>query len=242
MRMDTRLWLFLFLASMFVTSLVVGNLIGGKIFFAEVASSHFDITSGMVLFPVTFLLTDILNEFYGKRAARAVTMAAFCSALFAMVGIAVAAALPWAAFTKGADWKGVNESSFNNVFTGSQRIFAASLTAYLIGQLLDIAVFTALKKRTRNRLLWLRATGSTVASQCIDTFVVDLLAFYGIMPLGTILRIVANAYAVKLALAIGLTPIIYAGHALLERGLGLAPVTLGEDGEPISEIGPARAA
>jgi queuosine precursor transporter len=226
--------LFVFLAAGFVTCLVVGDLIGNKLTETTVSDQVFVISVGMIPFPVTFLLTDLLNEFYGKRAARFVTMVGFVMAVFTLVLLAVAIQLPWAAFTKTADWQGVNQASFDNVFGGSQRILFASLVAYLLAQFLDIAVFNYLKMKTRNEKLWLRATGSTLFSQLIDTVVVQVIAWAGLLAWGEIGKIAVLSYTVKIGVAVLLTPMVYAGHSFLEKTMGIHPVVLDENGEPIA--------
>jgi queuosine precursor transporter len=235
MKLDKRLMLFVVLAGVFITSLIVGDLIGVKLFEVRLGPMVAVMSAGMLPFPITFLLTDILNEFYGKKAARFVTWVGFAMALFAFAVIAASVQVPWAPLTKAPDFNGTVEGSFNNVFTGSQRILVASMIAYLVGQFCDIAVFNQLKKLSNNRLLWLRATGSTVVSQLIDTVVVQFVAWSGVLPTPTILNIIYTSYAVKLLVAVGLTPLVYAGHALLQRYLDLRPVVLGADGEPLPE-------
>ena len=235
MKLDKRLMLFVVLAGVFVTSLIVGDLIGVKLFEVRLGPIVAVMSAGMLPFPITFLLTDILNEFYGKKAARFITWVGFAMALFAFAVIALSVQVPWAPLTKAPDFNGTVEGSFNNVFTGSQRILVASMIAYLVGQFCDIAVFNQLKKLSHNKLLWLRATGSTVVSQLIDTVVVQFIAWSGVLPTSTILNIIYTSYAVKLLVAVGLTPLVYAGHALLQRYLGLRPVVLGADGEPLPD-------
>lgn len=225
---DGRTRLFLVLASVFTTCLIVGDMIGGKL--VEIPTPMFTavVTVGMIPFPVTFLLTDLLNEFYGKRAARFVTYLAFGCAVLTYVFIWVGGIIPIAEFTRSKDWTGVTEGSFANVFLGSQRMITASLTAYLAAQLVDIFVFHALKRWTSGKLLWLRATGSTVISQLIDTVVINIVAWTGILTTGQIVDVAVSSYAVKIVIAIGLTPLIYAGHAAMERWLGIAPVQIDE--------------
>ena len=237
MQLDRRTQLFVVLTGVFVTSLVVGDIIGPKLVEVHLGSIVAVISVGMLPFPITFLLTDILNEFYGKKSARFVTWVGFGMALFAFAIIQAALPLPWAPLTQAPDYGGTVQGAFDNVFGGSQRILGASMCAYLIGQFVDIAVFNALKRLTHNRFLWLRATGSTVFSQLIDTVVVQVVAWSGVLPAETILKIILTSYAVKLIVAVGLTPLVYAGHALLERRLGMKPVVLGPDGEPVDEPG-----
>ncbi|MCC6645296.1 MAG: queuosine precursor transporter [Polyangiaceae bacterium] len=233
MKLDTRLRLFFFLAANFVVALVVGDILGGKLTEVPALGRGWVISVGMIPFPVTFVLTDLLNEFYGKRAARYVTLVGFVMALFAYTTIFVAMAVPWAPFTREPAWDGMRAESFENVFNGSKRILVGSMCAYLVAQLLDIGTFHFLKRLTRGKHLWLRATGSTVVSQLLDTLVITFIAWTGLLPLRTILEMIATSYLVKLVIAICLTPIIYAAHAAVERVLRVAPVSLDDDGEPV---------
>jgi uncharacterized integral membrane protein (TIGR00697 family) len=228
MFLDKRHKLFLVLASVFTTCLVVGDIIGGKLVEANVFGFQFTTTVGMVPFPVTFLLTDVLNEFYGKRAARFVTLVAFFMAVLSFTFIYVAAAVPFAGMTRAADWTGVSEASFNNVFLGSMRMIVASLCAYLVSQFVDIGVFHLLRRATSGKMLWLRASGSTVVSQLIDTVTITFVAWTGTLSVGKIINIIYSAYGLKVLIALGLTPLIYLCHALVERRLGIPPHTLAE--------------
>ena len=223
MILEPRHRLFIVLATTFCTCLTVGDIIGGKLIEIPLFGVQFTTTVGMIPFPVTFLLTDVLNEFYGKSAARFVTLVGFGMALLAFAVIYIAGAVPIAPLAQQADWQGVTEASFNNVFLGSQRMIAASLTAYLVSQFVDIAAFHGLRRLTGGRYLWLRASGSTAVSQLVDTVVINLVAWVGMMPLEKIFQIVGSAYGLKLAIAIGLTPAIYACHVAVERTLGLKP-------------------
>jgi queuosine precursor transporter len=228
MTLDTRTRLFVVLAGVFTTSLIVGDIIGGKLFEMPLFGQTFILTVGMIPFPITFLLTDVLNEFYGKSMARLVTWIGFGLALLAYGFIFIAGAIPIAPMTQAASWDGVNDASFRNVFLGSQRMILASMCAYVVAQFVDIAVFHLLKRLTRDRLLWLRATGSTAVSQAVDTVTISLVAWWGLMSPGEIVSIMLSSYVIKLLIAFGLTPVIYAVHALVERGLGISPVKLAD--------------
>src|SRR5206468_1294046 len=151
-----------------------------------------------------------LNEFYGKSAARLVTYAGFGCAVLSFAFISIGGIIPISSLTRAPDWTGVTEDSFTNVFMGSQRMIVASLSAYLIAQLTDIFTFHALKRMTGGRMLWLRATGSTVVSQFIDTITVNFVAWSGVVSLSGIVNIIVSSYVVKVLIAIGLTPLIYA--------------------------------
>jgi uncharacterized integral membrane protein (TIGR00697 family) len=221
----------LILAGVFSTSLVVGDIIGGKLIQTHVFGHPFTLTVGMIPFPITFLLTDVLNEFYGARAARFVTLLGFGLAILSYAFIFIAGAIPIAPLALEPGWQGVTEQSFQNVFLGSQRMILASLTAYIVAQFVDIGVFHLLKRATNNRLLWLRATGSTAVSQLIDTVVITAVAWTGILGFDSIVNMVVSSYLLKILIALGLTPLVYLAHALIERGLKIEPMKL-EDGNP----------
>jgi uncharacterized integral membrane protein (TIGR00697 family) len=228
---DARAKLFLILAAVFSTCLVTGDIIGSKLI--DVPGLGTMTTVGMVPFPVTFLLTDLLNEFYGKRAARLVTWIGFWMAGLAFLFIFIGGAIPIAEATKDPGWTGVTEQTFANVFLGSQRMIVASMVAYLTAQFVDIGVFHVLKRLTQNRFLWLRATGSTAVSQLVDTVAISFVAWSGVLPVADIVKMIGTAYVMKLGIAVGLTPFIYLGHALIERWLGLVPVVLDDEGDPV---------
>jgi uncharacterized integral membrane protein (TIGR00697 family) len=223
MNLDTRQKLFVVLTALFTTCLVVGDIIGGKLIETDLFGVNFITTVGMVPFPVTFLLTDVLNEFYGKRAARFVTFIGFGMAVLSFTFIYVGGAIPIASIARDPSWQGVTDSAFANVFLGSQRMIAASLTAFLISQFVDIGTFHLLKRLTSSRMLWLRATGSTAVSQLIDSVVISFAAFGGLLSPDKIFDMIRSGYTLKLAIAVGLTPLIYLAHTLVERVLGVPP-------------------
>jgi hypothetical protein len=240
LRMDLRTKLFVVLAASFTTCLLVGEIIGGKLVELPLPGWTAVMTVGMIPFPVTFLLTDLLNEFYGKKAARFVTFIGFGCAVLTFAFIAIGGVIPIAGFTRASDWSGVTEEAFQNVFLGSQRMIVASLIAYVVAQLIDIFAFQALKRLTRGRLLWLRSTGSTVISQAVDTITINFVAWSGILGFEQILNVILSSYALKVLIAVSLTPLVYAGHAALERGFGIHPVPVGELA-PEPAVAPERA-
>lgn len=207
--MDRKQQLYLWLAGLFVAALLTADLIGGKFF----RVGGIDLSVGMLAFPLTFVLTDVLNEFYGPQGARRVTYLGLGAAVFAFAIIKVALVLPTSPESP------LDGELFRSVFGWSGRLYVASLTAYTVGQLVDITVFTGLRRMTRHRLLWLRATGSTLVSQLIDTLVVNFVLLWGAKSTPFILQVVVNSYLTKVAIAVGLTPVIYAAHALVLRGL-----------------------
>jgi queuosine precursor transporter len=204
---DRRPQLYLWLAGLFVAALLIADLIGSKLF----RIGSVDLSAGMLAFPLTFVITDVLNEFYGPRGARRVTFLGLGAALFAFAIIQLAIALPTSPESM------LPAETFATVFGWSRRLYIASLSAYLFGQLLDISLFALLRRWTRHRLLWLRATGSTLGSQLVDTTVVTTGLLIGVKPAGYIAEMVRNQYIMKVVIAIALTPVIYLAHGLMVR-------------------------
>lgn len=223
MNLDARGKLFLALSTLFCTALVVGDLIGSKLTGVPLFGSVHVLSVGFIPFPITFLLTDLLNEFYGKRAARLVTYMGLGAAVFTLLIITVAVAVPWHPITQAPDWSGLTPTPYDAVFASGRRILIASMVAYMVGQLIDIAVFHRLKKLTGGKMLWLRATGSTVISQLIDTFVIQALVWNQALDVGKLLDLVFTSWLGKVLIALLLTPLIYLGHAAVERLLKIPP-------------------
>jgi hypothetical protein len=217
---DRKQRAFIYLAALFVSALVVGDFIGGKFF--TFAGRTF--SAGIIPFPLTFVLTDVVNEFYGKEGARRLTYAGLTAALFVWGTINLALLLPTVADSP------IPDAVFRSAFGTSSRLYLASLTAYMIGQLLDISIFGLLRQLTGQRLLWLRSTGSTVLSQAIDSLSVSFVFLVGTRPMQFIVANAANNYVGKLVMAVLLTPLIYLGHALFHRHFHMAEATVA--GEP----------
>lgn len=228
--LDARTTVYLWLTAFFVACLLVSDVVGIKLFSVRIFGFTVEHTCGMLTFPVTFLLTDLLNDYYGKAAARRVTYIGFTMAAFVFVVINIALEMPYLDAPFNIDRK-----HFDAVFANARVMYVASLAAFLFGNLLDIAIFGAMKRMTGGKMIWLRATGSTVISQVFDSLIVSYLAF-GLgrqlfpspdnpaAPFAAILKIAATGYTLKFVIAVGLTPLIYAGHAILRRGFGMAPL------------------
>ncbi len=232
---STRHLLYVWLVAFYSVCLIIADTVGVKLFRIDTGLGWKPIdpiihTCGMIAFPITFLLTDLLNEYYGKAAARRAALIAFSMGLFVFAVINASLAMPHLAEPYNVDAR-----SFQEVFAGSRVMFVASLCAFLVASLLDIFVFGSLKRLTRGRLLWLRATGSTVVSQMIDSLLVTYLAFRlgrqlfhdganPPMPWPVLIQVAATGYILKFTLAVGLTPVIYAGHSLMHRFFGLRPL------------------
>lgn len=200
------------MVGIFVTCLLVANLTGSMLFSFDLPGGGSALLSaGIIPFPVTFLLTDLMNEFYGKKGAQIVTLVGFGMSILTFILLAVGERLP-------VDARSSIPLAHFLEFSGQySQMFIASLSAYLIGQFLDIYIFGLFRRFTHHRLLWLRATGSTVISQLFDSLIVTSVAFYATYPASTILHIAASNYVWKFLIAVAITPLLYLGHAVLRR-------------------------
>jgi len=234
-KLDARLSLFVALVATFMTCLVVGDLIGGKLTSVTLFGREWVFSAGQLAFPVTFILTDILNEFYGRKVARRVTLLAFFMVGLTLAIIAIAGLLPWWGKTLEPGWGGVTPHEFDVVFSQAMWIQLSSMVAFLIGNLVDISVFFVLKKATGNRMLWLRATGSTAISQLIDTVIITALVWAPKVDVDGYLALVLGSYAVKLVVAVLVTPVIYGLHGVIERGFHIAPAAPDEASADITK-------
>jgi queuosine precursor transporter len=214
-RLDGSQRLFIGLCAVFVTCLLLGDITGGKAFATPVGP----VSVGLLLFPVTFLLTDVINDFYGKKGAVFVTRLGAAMATLAYLALVLTTALP----VDPASY--FQQDEFAKVLGGSAKLFVASIVAYLIGQYLDIYVFQFWKRLTESRHLWLRATGSTVLSQMVDTIVINAIFWGGVAGKTPewISEKILREYLIKLAIAVLLTPVVYALHAAIVRGLRITP-------------------
>lgn len=240
--------LFIILAGIFITNALLAEMIGVKIFSAEStlgwAPAHlnilgfvmdFNLTAGVVIWPVVFITTDLTNEYFGKPGVKRISYFTAALIAYAFAVVFVAIRLEPADFwldtnSKDAEGNFFNmDFAFNKIFGQGQRIIIGSLTAFLIGQLVDVFVFQKLRQVTGSKWLWLRSTGSTLISQFVDSFVVLYIAFAGVFTNQQIIAIGITNYIYKFLVAILLTPLIYFGHALIDRYLGK------ENAEKISE-------
>ena len=209
--LSARQKLYVVLCSIFLTALLIANCVAGKFF----TVGGFTMSVGVIPFPITFLLTDIVNEYYGNKGARFITYIGMVMMLFANGLIYLAMVLPISELSP------VTEESFENVFGLSWRLFLGSLIAYLLGQVSDIQSFSLLKRFTGERLIWLRATGSTALSQVIDTVVVTTVIFADSKSVEEITRLCATGYGYKMLVAVGMSPLLYVAHGVITRRLGI---------------------
>lgn len=243
--------LFIILGGFFVTNALMAEFVGVKIFSLEqtfgltplnwtifgVKDLGFNLTTGVLLWPVVFVLTDVVNEYYGERGVKILSFMAVGMIIYAFFIVFVAMRLTPADFwpqshlsilPEGAQRQNMAEqvgnydAAFKLVFGQGLWIIIGSLVAFLIGQFVDVTVFHRIKKVTGEGKVWLRATGSTLISQFIDSFVVLFIAFYigAGWSLIMVLAIGLVNYIYKFVVAIALTPVIYWAHAVIDAYLG----------------------
>lgn len=229
--------LFIILSGIFITNALLAEIIGVKIFSAEAILGlpsanlnilgfvmDFNLTAGALIWPVVFITTDLINEYFGKPGVKRISYLTALLVLYAFIVIFMAISLPpadWWVNLADDDGSVVNmDVAFNRILGQGLRIILGSLTAFLLGQLVDVFVFQKLRQLTGSKRLWLRATGSTLISQFVDSFVVLFIAFYGVFSNDQIIAIGITNYIYKFSVAILLTPLIYLGHSLIDNFLG----------------------
>jgi uncharacterized integral membrane protein (TIGR00697 family) len=201
-------WRFVAIAAFFVTALVVSNVIAVKL--VEVSGRVFP--AGLVVFPLSYLLGDVLTEVYGFRAARAVIWLGFACNLMAVLAIQAAMALPAAPFFG-------DDEAYDKILGTTWRLFLASLAAYLVGELVNSAVLARMKVATGGRFLWTRTIGSTVVGEGLDSAIFVTLAFAGT---GTpLVDPILTTWAIKVAYETAATPLTYALVNTLKRSEGV---------------------
>lgn len=232
--------LFLFIASFFVANALIAECIGGKLFSLERVFGMepqpfsllgeegltYTLTCGVLLWPLEFVMTDIVNEFYGPKAVRRISYIAVILICYAFLMFYLAIHVPanrefWIG-SRSADGVPDMQAAFSSIFGQGMWIIFGSLVAFLVSQLLDVWVFHRIKKVTGEKKVWLRATGSTLVSQFIDSFIVLFIAF----KIGNgwsyqrVLAIGLVNYSYKAAMALLLTPLIYFIENRIENYLG----------------------
>ena len=231
--------LFLILGGFFIANAIIAEMIGGKIFALEATlgmaplnwnlfgqRGSLQFSSGVINWPVVFIMTDIINEYFGGRGVRLLTNLTVVLISYGFLVIYAAMALSPADFwltTGVANGVPNMQSAFTSIFGQGLWIIAGSLTAFLVGQVLDVFIFHRIKKATGERFIWLRSTGSTLFSQLVDSYLVLYIAFV----LGPqqwswslFLAVGTVNYIYKSSMAVLLTPVIYLVHAAIERYLG----------------------
>lgn len=205
--------IYLTLAALFIASLVASNLIFQKFFYWEPFGIYrFEISVGILPYPITFLITDILSEIYGKRKANKVVIAGIFASLFSMLIILISD------FAPAIESSPINNDTFHRVFGLSPLAVFASMMAYLFAQFVDIKIFHFWKNLTKGKHLWLRNNFSTFASQFIDTFtVIFLLCIFKILPWEIFTSLLISGFLFKVIVAILDTPLLYGAVFLFRK-------------------------
>jgi uncharacterized integral membrane protein (TIGR00697 family) len=204
---------FIILAGVFITNAVVAELIGAKL----IQLGPFIMSIGIIPWPVVFISTDIINEYYGKSGVRKLSFITAGLIAYSFVILFFAMQVKAAPITAS-----VTDSQFNAVFGQSMWIIVGSIVAFLTSQFVDVSIFWLLRDKTGGKMIWLRSTGSTIISQFIDTFVVLGIAFWlpGKMTTPVFINAALTGYSIKLIIAVLLTPVIYLVHYLIDKYLG----------------------
>lgn len=204
--------LFLILAGFFITNAVVAEMIGGKL----IEIGPFKMSIGILPWPVVFLTTDLINEYFGKQGVKKLSVITACLIGYAFVVLFLSMNVSAAGFSP------VKDNEFSAVFGQSLWIIAGSITAFLVAQWMDVFVFWLVRGKTGGKLLWLRTTGSTTVSQLFDSFIVLGIGFLlpGKISFNDFLNVGFTNYSGKLIIAVALTPLIYLGHYLIDQYLG----------------------
>ncbi len=209
---------YMFLGALFITSLVVSNLIFQKFFYwypfdIEVFGSKlFEVSVGILPYPITFLITDLISEIYGKKRANQVVVAGIFASFFSLLIVFVANAVPATA------WSPVGNEMFSTVFGNTILAVFASMMAYLFAQFVDIQIYHFWKQLTKGKHLWLRNNFSTFLSQFVDTFtVVGLLCLFNIIAWDKFLGLLISGFLFKVLIAACDTPFLYLGVYLFRK-------------------------
>ena len=207
-RKDT---VYIILAGIFITNAIVAELTGGKLI--DVFGVPMSI--GILPWPIVFVTTDLINEYFGEKGVKRLSLITAGLIAYTFFVLYFAIKIPSTGISS------VTSEQFKSVFGQSQLIIVGSIAAFLVSQLIDVTIFHLVKKRTGNKMIWLRSTGSTVISQFFDSFIVLGIAFYlpGIMDFKTYIISGLTGYSVKLVIAILMTPMIYLGHYVIQKYL-----------------------
>ena len=215
-------WRFISCAALFVTCLLTANTMATKL----IMVGGVVLTAGIVVFPISYVVGDVLTEVWGYGVARRVIWLGFaCNALM-VAALWLGGELPAAPFWKGQD-------AYEMVFGQTPRVLVASFLAYLVGEFANAFVLAKLKIATRGRWLWMRTIGSTVVGQALDSLVFVTLAFAGVVPAGALVHIVAAQWIVKVLYEAAATPLTYAAVAWLKSREGVDAYDRHTDFNPV---------
>ena len=207
---------YIFLSAIFIASLVTCNLIANKFVTVDLGFKIFIVSAGILPYPLTFLVTDLISELYGQKKANLVVFSGFVASMFVLLFLWLGGqfnAIPSSI---------VNDDIYNLVFQNAWRVIAASMIAYLFAQFIDVRIFHFWKRLTNGKHLWLRNNGSTIASQLVDTTLVIMILFVGVWESDQIISAIIDGWLFKMLMAAIDTPIIYGIIHLLKGKIDIA--------------------
>tara|TARA_B100000614_G_scaffold187700_1_gene168747 strand:+ start:4826 stop:5500 length:675 start_codon:yes stop_codon:yes gene_type:complete len=211
----SELHLFIILTAMFISALITCNLIANKFVEINLGFKTFIVSAGILPYPLTFLITDILSEVYGRKMTNKVVASGFFASLMVLLFLwlgSIAPAIPTSP---------ISNDTFNLVFSNAWRVIAASMIAYLTAQFLDVKLFHFWKNLTKGRHLWLRNNASTIGSQLVDTTLVVCVLFVGVWPTNQIFQAIIDGWLFKILCAFVDTPIFYFLSSKLKKKFNL---------------------
>lgn len=245
---DRKTTLYIVLCCIFLTNALIAEIVGVKIFSVEKifdiapldikwffeSKLNFNLSVGILIWPIVFITSDIINEYFGRPGVKRISYLTAMMIGYAFVIIFVGTKLPPADF-----WIDVNNTdangnpfdtnyAYSKLFSQSLGIIIGSITAFLVGQLVDVYTFHYIRKITGHKKLWLRATGSTVVSQFVDSFLILTIAFYwlGNWTFSQVIAVGLLQYIYKVGFAIILTPAIYLAHSIIDKYLGTKEIDI----------------
>ncbi len=212
---NAELGLFIILTSLFIAALITCNLIANKFVSINLGFKTFIVSAGILPYPLTFLITDILSEIYGRKMTNRVVMSGFFASMMVLLFL-------WLGSQPSAiDSSPVSNDTYNIVFRNAWRVMAASMIAYLSAQFLDVRLFHFWKNLTKGKHLWLRNNASTIGSQFVDTTLVICVLFIGEWSAGAIVQAIIDGWTFKMLCAFIDTPIFYMTSSYLRSKFDL---------------------
>ena len=207
--------IYIYLAGLFIASLIICNLIANKFITINLGFKTFTISAGILPYPITFLITDLLSEIYGIKSTRNIVWSGFFASIFVLIVIFISKKF------NSIPNSPVDNETFNIVFGNSWRIIFGSMTAYLFAQFIDIKIYHFWKKLTNGNHLWLRNNFSTIFSQLVDTSIVVTILFINALSGKEILYLIIDGWIFKMIIALIDTPILYLSNSIIKKYIGL---------------------
>jgi len=214
--MEFKNRLYLILSGIFIASLVTCNLIAIKFVTVDFGFKVFVVSAGILPYPLTFLVTDLISELYGQKKANLVVFSGFIASLFVLLFLWLGGQF------NSIPTSIVDDVTYNAVFQNAWRLIAGPMIAYLLAQYIDVRIFHFWKKLTNGKHLWLRNNGSTIASQFVDTTLVICILFVGVWETDQIFSAIIDGWLFKMMMALIDTPIIYGIIYLLKGKIDIA--------------------